>query len=543
MSNDQPSNSLSFGDALFLYFEREGQPINIAGVSVFEGEIKLADCAAFVESKLLLIPRYRQRVVFPPFDLGLPSWEFDPKFNIRNHVREVKLKHGTEQELKALAGKIVSTRLDRQRPLWDFTLVRLQGDRTGLVVRIHHCMADGIAGVGVVNTILDTNPTPAPLPRKKPEVEPPQPQKDPAAVFLGGLAKSYQSLVSGALTLHTGLLNIAQEAVANPTGPPAEMIRMLSEMAAPAERLPFNTICRGPQKFAWTQVPLADIKAVKNSCGGTVNDVILATVTRAFGRYAKHRGVDLEGRSLRIVIPVNVRGNGSATELGNKISFVPVPIPLDIRDPLKLLAVVRERVEFLKHARAAEFVSLFGGLLSALPSAFWATAGPVVSQLPLSLCNIICTNVPGPQMPLYLMGHKMLSWYPWVPIGGLMGINCAILTYNGTAFFGFTGDVNAAPDLERLEELVVKSFAELRSGAGKVVAADVKPQRQNRERNARIPLAKVPAAKTPAAKARLAKTRAVRKKKPTKTPKIKPVETASQSEQTADLDKPLAAGA
>ena len=181
-------------------------------------------------------------------------------------------------------------------------------------------------------------------------------------------------------------------------------------------------------------------------------------------RYVEQRGVDLDGRSLRVVIPVNVRGNGDATELGNQISFVPVPLPLDLRDPLKLLAVVTERVEFLKRARAAEFVGLFGGLLATLPNAFWKNVGPVVSQLPLSLCNTICTNVPGPQVPLYLMGHKMLSWYPWVPIGGLMGINCAILTYNGTAFFGFTGDVHAAPDLERLEKFVDESFAELKAG-------------------------------------------------------------------------------
>src|SRR5271157_2257456 len=220
------NNSFSFGDALFLYVEREGQPLNIAGVSVFEGEIKRADCAAFVESKLPLIPRFRQRVVFPPFDLGLPRWETDHNFDIRNHVRQVKLKHGTEQELKALAGKIVSTRLDRQRPLWDFTLARLQGDRTGLVIRIHHCLADGIAGVGVINAIMDASPTPLPLPRKKPQVEPPASQKDPTAVFLNGLAKSYLSLVTGALTVHSGLLNIAQEAVANPTGPPAEIIRL-----------------------------------------------------------------------------------------------------------------------------------------------------------------------------------------------------------------------------------------------------------------------------------------------------------------------------
>ncbi len=313
-------------------------------------------------------------------------------------------------------------------------------------------------------------------------------------MLLNGLAKSYLSLVTGALTLQTGLLNIAQEAMTNPANPPAEILRLISELAAPAERLPFNTVCRGPQKFAWTEVPLADIKAVKNTWGGTVNDVILTTVTLAFGRYAERRGVDLKGRSLRIVIPVNVRGNGSATELGNKISFVPVPVPLDIRDPQKLLAVVRERVEFLKRARAAEFVGLLGGVLSSLPSAFWANVGPVASQLPLSLCNIICTNVPGPQVPLYLMGHKMLSWYPWVPIGGLMGINCAILTYNGTAYFGFTGDVHAAPDLERLEKFVDQSFAELRADAGAGVQA--KPPRQKRERpNATVPVAKTRAAR------------------------------------------------
>ncbi len=271
---------------------------------------------------------------------------------------------------------------------------------------------------------------------------------------------------------------------------------MMSELAAPAERLPFNTVCRGPQKFAWTQVPLADIKAVKNNWGGTVNDVILTTVTLAFARYAEQRGVDLDGRSLRIVIPVNVRGNGSATELGNKISFVPVPVPLDIRNPQKLLGVVRERVEFLKRARAAEFVGLFGGLLSSFPSAFWANVGPFVGQLPLSLCNIICTNVPGPQMPLYLMGHKMLSWYPWVPIGGLMGINCAILTYNGTAYFGFTGDVHAAPDLERLEKFVDQSFAALRAGADASARTETKPQHQNRQRpNATIPVVKAKVAR------------------------------------------------
>jgi diacylglycerol O-acyltransferase len=505
MTNGNGNNSFSWGDALFLHIERPGQPLNIAGVSMFEGEMKLADLRAFVESKLPLIPRYRQRAVPSPFDFGLPTWEFDPQFDIRNHVREVKLKHGTEDELKALAGKIVSESLDRQRPLWDFTLARLKGGRTGMVTRIHHCLADGIAGVGAMNVILDASPNPPPVSRKKLKATPPPAPKDAGAALLDGLAKSYLSLFNGALTLHSGLMNMAEQAVANPAGAPAELLRVLSELAAPAERLPFNVICNGPQKFAWTEVPLADIKAIKNKCGGTVNDVVLATVTMAFGRYVAHRGVDLTGRSLRVVVPVNVRGNGDAKELGNQISFVPVPLPLDLRDPVKLLAVVTERVEFLKHARAAEFVGLLGGLLATLPNAFWKNIGPVASQLPLSLCNIICTNVPGPQIPLYLMGHKMLSWYPWVPIGGLMGINCAILTYNGTAFFGFTGDVHAAPDLERLEKFVDESFAELRAGADSAAVAEAKPEVRKRERpHAEIPVGH---AKTPVAKKRTVRKR------------------------------------
>jgi diacylglycerol O-acyltransferase / wax synthase len=486
MPNLSGNKSFSFGDALFLYIEREGQPLNIASVSIFEGRIKRSDIIKHVASKLPLIPRYRQRVVFPPLDLGLPTWEFDPQFSIRNHIREVKLRHGTEKELKALAAKIVSARLDRRRPLWDFTLARLQDGRTGVVIRIHHCLADGIAGVGMMNVVMDTSSNPPPLSRQKPQLEPPPPPRDAGAMFLNRLIKTYSALVSGALSLHSELLNMAQEAVADPTGPVSDMVNVMAELAIPAERLPFNQICRGPQKFAWTEIPLADIKAVKNNCGGTVNDVVLTTVTLAFGHYAEKRGVDLKGRSLRIVVPVNVRCDGAAHELGNQISFVPVPVPLDIRDPQKLLAVVRQRVEFLKRARAAEFVGLFGGLLSTLPTAFWANVGPVASQLPLSLCNIICTNVPGPQVPLYLMGHKMLSWYPWVPIGGLMGINCAILTYNGTAYFGFTGDVHAAPDLELLEGFVDVSFAELKNGA----VSPGPPPRKRERPNAKIPLGK-----------------------------------------------------
>ena len=388
-----------------------------------------------------------------------------------------------------------------------------------------------------MNVIMDTSPAPPAISKKEPRIEPHPAPRDAGAAILDGLAKSYLSLFNGALTLHSGLLNMAEQAVANPADVPAELLGVMTELASPAERLPFNVICNGPQKFAWTEVPLADIKAIKNTCGGTVNDVVLTAVTLAFGRYAELRGVDLTGRSLRIVIPVNVRGNGDATELGNRISFVPVPLPLDMLDPLKLLAVVTERVEFLKRTRAAEFVGLLGGVLSTLPNAFWKNVGPVVSQLPLSLCNTICTNIPGPQVPLYLMGHKMLSWYPWVPIGGLMGINCAILTYNGTAFFGFTGDVHAAPDLESLERFVDESFAKLRAGAAARVGGDpeAKPQVRKRERpNGKIPLE---VAKTPPSK-----KRAVRKKGSPGASSSQPAPVATPAKTEKEPLKELAVG-
>ncbi len=216
---------------------------------------------------------------------------------------------------------------------------------------------------------------------------------------------------------------------------------------------------------------------------------------------------------------------------------MPVPVPLDIRDPQKLLAVVRERVEFLKQAHAAEVVGMLGGVLSTFPSAFWAGVGPVVSQLPISLCNIICTNVPGPQVPLYLMGHKMLAWYPWVPIGGLMGINCAILTYNGTAFFGFTGDVNAAPDLEKLEKFVDESFAKLRTGAS---AAGAKTQAKPAAKKRVRPKAKIPVAKTP-----LAKTtkKPQRRKPPAKTEARETLPATPVSEAIGEEQKVLGVGA
>lgn len=475
MHNNQQSDRLSWGDTVFLHLEREGMPLNVASICVFEGEISFQDCVRFVESKLPLLPRYFKRVVPAPFGLGLPTWEYDPEFDLARHVREVTLKHGTDTELRAIAGKLFSQVMDRRHPLWDITVVRgLKSNRSALIFRLHHCLADGIAGVGILNVLLDASPDAPPLSKHEVKFHIPKP-RDPLTSLTSEFVDSYSDFIKRILSAMTDLLTMAERVAAGGDRTAAEEFASLfPEITAFTERLRFNVIYRGPQKFACTEIPLSDVKAIKAKGGTSVNDVILALVTATIRRYCELHGDPVKGKLLRIMVPVNLRGNTSTSELGNRISLVPVTIPLDIRQPRKLLAAVHKRTEFLKRMHAAELVSLAGGLIGMFPSSLQGMAGPIASQLPITPFNLVCTNVPGPQVPLYLLGHKMLHCYPYVPVGGEMAVNCAILSYNGTVYFGFSGDTHAAPDLRLLEKFLQKSFAELRQAVG------IRPPQKNK---------------------------------------------------------------
>jgi diacylglycerol O-acyltransferase len=477
MQNRQQGDHLSWGDSVFLNLEREGMPLNVAGVSVLEGKIPFAAYIRYVESKLPLIPRFLKRVVAPPFNIGLPTWDYDPTFDIRNHVREITLKHGSDAELKTLAGRLFSKMMDRQRPLWDLTLVHgLKGNRTGLIARMHHCLADGIAAVGIMSSLMDTSPAVPRLAKKKREFRVPPPRGEQSSL-VDGLTNSYSNFVERLLSAWSDVLNIAERSIAEVGNPPTdEFSRLLPELTASTERLGFNVLYRGPQKFAWAEVSLEEIKTIRHKCGTSVNDVLLALVTSTIRRYSELHGEKVKGRLLRMMVPVNVRGNNSGGELGNRISLVPVTVPLDIRHPKKLLAAVHTRTEFLKRSHAAELVSLAGGLIGILPSSMQAVTGPMISRLHFTPFNMVCTSVPGPQVPLYVLGHKMLRWYPYVPVGGEMAVNCAILSYNGMVYFGFSGDVHVAPDLGRLEKFLKLSFTELRE------AVRIKPPREKKKR-------------------------------------------------------------
>jgi diacylglycerol O-acyltransferase len=466
MTNGPNGDHLSWGDALFLYLERAGMPLNIACVSIFDGPLALDACIRSLEAKLTLLPRYYQRIVTPPLDIGFPSWEYDPEFDIHNHVREVVLKRGTERELKALTGKIFSTVMDRQRPLWDLVLVHgLRGDRSALITRVHHCLADGIAGVGLMSTMLDPTPEPRTVPKKKQPRPRPRP-KSQWAMLLDGWIASSSDFVQRMLSAQADVLNFSQQLLASGEWPLGEFSRFLPELTAPTQRLFFNKTYQGPQKFAWAQIPLSTLKAIRHKCGTTLNDVILALMTSTIQRYSELHGERVKGRLLRMMVPVSFRPADRQDELGNSISLLPVTVPLGIRDPQRLLAAVRERVDFLKRAHIAELVGLVGGMVGAAPAPLQALIGPMASLLPVTPFNLVCTNVRGPQSSLYLLGRKMIDWYPYVPVGGEMALNCAILTYNDIAYFGFSGDVHAAPDLDSLESLLHASLDGLLSAAG-----------------------------------------------------------------------------
>lgn len=500
MADSHVNECLSSVDAFFLYLEQPGAPLNVASISVFDGLIALDECTQHIESRLSMLPRFTQRVAPAAFGLGLPTWQSDPDFDIKNHVRERTLQHGTEAEYKSAVSELLSSHLDRNRPLWEITLFHgLSENHTGVVVRTHHCLIDGIAGVGMLKALLDSTPIPSPEPKKKHRVEPPPPPPDPGTALLDGLISSCFTAAQALLTAHSELLRMAEHAAAPKAKEPGtetqpegdkksqgglaqlgDLGRALSELAQPTQRLSYNLMCHGPQIFEWLKIPMEEISAVKVACGGTVNDVVLTTLTSTLQRYAELHDTQLNGRTLRLVIPVNLRGVSEASDMGNHITFLPVDIPFGVQEPQKLIATIQKRVEASRTAHAAELVGLITTLLGAVPSSLQSLFGTILSQLPISLCNSICTNVHGPRTPLYLLGHKMLSSYPYVPIGGEMGMNCAVLSYDGTLFVGFTGDARAIPDLARLPGYFQDSFTALKKAVG-VDLPKPKPSRPKRK--------------------------------------------------------------
>ena len=455
-------------DAAFLYLERREIPLHIAGVCVFENTVPFDEFVDAIDSKLHLLPRYRQIVIEPTFHLGYPTWQDDPDFDIRRHIFHMTVDApGGQAQLEALASRLLTQVMDRRKPLWDMTVVDgLADGRGAIVVRVHHALADGIAGASLLKIMLDPDPSAGKL-RRSPRFRPLP--AAPNGSLADAVASAVHSSLESMIAAEAVLMDFAQALFDTRTQEAFQkLLSLLPELTASSERFPFNKPCSGERTFCWTEFPFDDIGRIRGKAGGTCNDVVLSVVTRAVARYVKLHGEKVKGRFLRVVCPVSMRRDDGGESLGNQISFLPVALPLDIENPLKMLAAVAARTEIMKNARAAHLVALMGAWLGAAPpplqALFWGTIPQVT--LPLSLFNIICTNVPGSKTPLYALGRKMIAMYPHVPTGYELGVNVAVQSYDGRVFCGLTADAHVVPDASRLRDFIQASFQELARAAG-----------------------------------------------------------------------------
>lgn len=462
--NPVSSHTLSATDAAFLYLERQDLPLAIASVCLFEGVIPFEEFVASVESKLDLVPRYRQIVVAPQLNLGLPTWQDDPNFDIRRHILQVSVDPpGGEAELERLVGRILSQVLDRRKPLWDIHVVEgLKNGRGAVIFRLHHALADGVSAARLQEVLLDPRPEGSPaLPvARRSRSRLLRPPRSLTAAISG----AFHGALGNLLGAEAGLLNLGENIFSNRMREGLkELLGLLPELAASTERLPFNKPCGGDRKFCWAEFNFADVEAIRKAVGGTVNDVILTVLTRSVARYVTLHGQTVVNRFVRVVCPVSLRRGDSGEGLGNQISFLPVALPLDMRSPVRMLRAVAARTATMKNAGAVHLVSLLAGCIAASPAPlqalFWWAIPQII--LPVPLLNMICTNVPGPSGPLYAVGKRMIASYPQVPTGYDLGVNCAVESYDGKLFFGLIADAQVAPDVHRLRDFLYISFREL----------------------------------------------------------------------------------
>jgi WS/DGAT/MGAT family acyltransferase len=467
---------LSTQDSSMVMFEHRTSHMHVGVVAVFEagslstpaGGLDVARINAHIESRLHLLPRYRQKLGFIPFE-GRPVWIDDERFNFRYHVRHTALpRPGDERALKALAGRIMSQRLDREKPLWEFWLVEgLDGDRFAIVGKVHHCMVDGAAGVGLLMQLLSPSPDET--------VEPPghwvpRPAPSGLRLILDEAVHRARSPVTllrglGRALRHPGQ---ARERLEE-TG--TAVWEAISSGLKPPASTPLNRPIGPHRRIGWHTLDLALVKEVKDRLGGTINDVVLAVVTAAVRRLLEKRGAQLEGIDYRVIIPVNMRPPGDDLSSANRVSAFFLSLPVEEPDPRRRFERIEADTAHLKESKAAQGIDIFTRAVDWSGSTLLTRAGVRIAS-GVRPYNMIVTNVPGPQVPLYLLGARLLGVYPQLPLFANQGLGVAVMSYDGKVFWGMLGDWDLVPDLDAFSEAIQTSFDELRD-----VAHAVQPDR------------------------------------------------------------------
>jgi diacylglycerol O-acyltransferase len=470
---------LSAVDASFLAQEGDASHMHVGAVLVFEGPPpSYEDFCNQVRGRLHLVPRYRQKLAVPPLETGRPLWVDDASFNLEYHIRHTALPApGSEDQLRALAARIHSQQLDRSKPLWETWLVQgLADGRFAIISKTHHALVDGISGVDLITVLFDATPVPQEVPH---EGEPWVPQSEPSALEMAargvkGLAKlpfhvTGRALGAAARPAHT--LDSARVAVEG-------LGEVVWAGLNPAPDTPLNVDIGPHRRLAFVRCELDQFKLVKNEFGGTVNDVVLAVVSGALKDWLRLRGVRTEGLELRALVPVSIRGNDQRGQLGNQLAVMRGPLPVYVEDPIARLRVVKAAMDGLKESKQAVGAEVLTSMQNFAPPTILAQA----SRLNFStrLFNLIVTNVPGPQFPLYILGRELQDLFPVAFLPRNHALAIAIMSYNGGIDFGLLGDYDAMGDIDFVGERLQASLDELVAAA----KAHAKPKRAPRKKAA-----------------------------------------------------------
>ena len=458
---------LSGLDSSFLHLERDGVHMHVAACSLFVGTPPThAELVASIESRLHLVPRYRQRLAFVPLGQGRPVWVDDPHFNAAFHVRHTALpKPGGDDQLMRLTGRVFSQALDRNKPLWEIWLVEGVADgRFALLSKTHHALVDGISGVDIMTVLFDTSPEPMPVaPPDHPWV--PRPLPSDAQLLADALLERATvpgEMLRGVRAALRGPRSVAVRA--------AKVAASLGEFALgglqPAPSSPFNVPIGPHRRFTWVRADLKQFKAVKNALGGTVNDVVLTVVAGALGRYMRLHGHTTEDVELRAMVPVSIRAEVERGALGNRVAAMWASLPVGVIDPVERLHRISASMRDVKDSGQAVGAQVLTRLTGFAPPTIVSQAARL--QARQRLFNLVVTNVPGPQIPLYMLGRELEAILPMVPLANNTALGVAILSYNGQLNFGLSGDYDALADIGVLAD-------ELRSSIEEIVAAAATP--------------------------------------------------------------------
>ena len=463
---------LSYLDASFLALETRNSHMHVTGVALFDaaplesddGGVDIQRIRAHIHSKLQYIPRYRQRLDWVPYDRR-PVWVDDEHFNFDYHVRHTSLpRPGSDAQLRDLAGRIVSTKLDRNKPLWELWVVEgMSNDRFAIIAKIHHCMIDGLSGVDLTTILL--NVVPDSTVEDTPEWVP-RPAPSPTQLAVAEAARLTRRLIDGLTNvgeMARGGKVVTDRALDKSS---AALSSLRSGWLTTSAKTPLNPEIGSSRRFNWTEMNLADVKDVKHTLGGSVNDVVLAITAGAVRRFLiEERHYEPPNAEFRAMNPVSTRSASEQGRMGNQVAMWLVDLPISEPDAANRYEAIKRTTANLKETNqalgAATIVELSSGTPLTLLSLASRVMGPRIRPF-----NMTVTNIPGPQFPMYLLESQMLANYPMVPLWAQHGLGVALFSYNGSLLWGVQTDYDTVPDSDEFVSALQESFAELQALAG-----------------------------------------------------------------------------